>query len=114
MLLNSILECIFGTLVNGPLPLPDPRSAAAASNIVTKILNADTPYSLHKQLNEEVSTNGWTNAIAQATLHGLDNAIGAGAEMAQAASDAAAQSKHAAIGFARDHPVYATLIALGI
>lgn len=114
MLLNAILECFFGTLVNDPLPPPDPRSAAVASTIVTKILKADTPYSLHKQLNEEISTNGWSNAIAKATLHGLENAIKASAEMARAASHAAAESKHAATGFATDHPVYATLIALGI
>jgi hypothetical protein len=44
----------------------------------------------------------------------LENAINAGTEMAQAAADAAAQAKDAAVGLAADHPVYATLIALGI
>ncbi|KAJ5543318.1 hypothetical protein N7535_005746 [Penicillium sp. DV-2018c] len=77
-------------------------------------MNAETPYSLHKQLNEEISTNGWSDAIAKATLRGLENAIKAGAEMARAAAEAAAQSKDAAIEFATDHPVYATLLALGI
>lgn len=34
------------------------------------ILNADTPYSLHKQLNEVISSNGGSDAIAMAILHG--------------------------------------------
>ncbi|CRG88118.1 hypothetical protein PISL3812_05145 [Talaromyces islandicus] len=34
--------------------------------------------------------------------------------MAKASLDALAQAKHTAVGFAEDHPVYATLIALGI
>lgn len=34
--------------------------------------------------------------------------------MAKAASDALTQAEGAAIGFAKEHPAYATLIALGI
>ncbi|KAJ5481461.1 hypothetical protein N7475_000273 [Penicillium sp. IBT 31633x] len=78
------------------------------------ILQHEDPYLLHKQLNEELSTNTWSDAIERATLRGLENAIKAGAEMARAATEAAARSKDAAIEFATDHPVYATLIALGI
>ncbi|KAJ5206144.1 hypothetical protein N7491_003237 [Penicillium cf. griseofulvum] len=106
---NYIQACIFGR------PVKRPRSPESiASAIVTKILNADTPYSLHKEVNEELSTKGWSDAIAQAILRGLVNAIKTGANMARAASDAAAQSKNAAVDFAADHPVYATLIAMGI
>lgn len=115
MLFNSILECVLGKLVREPLPPTSSRSPeSVASSIVTKILNAEDPYLLHKQLSEEISANGWSDAIARATLRGLENAVRAGAEMARAAADAAAQSKDAAIDFATDHPVYATLIALGI
>ncbi|KAI3113865.1 hypothetical protein CBS147330_9815 [Penicillium roqueforti] len=112
---SSILECVFGKLVREPLPSTSSRSPeSVASSIVTKILTAEDPYELHKHLNEEISTNGWSDAIASATLHGLENAIRAGAEMARAAADAATQSKNAAFDFVTDHPVYATLIALGI
>jgi hypothetical protein len=115
MLFNSILNCIFGSLADEPLPPADPRSPESiASDILTKILNADTPESLNKQLSEVISTDGWSDAIAAALLHGLENAIKTGAEMAQAAADAVAQSKDAAISFAKDHPVYATLLALGV
>ncbi|KAJ5823422.1 hypothetical protein N7447_005762 [Penicillium robsamsonii] len=101
-------ECIFGRAKKSRSP------ESIASTIVTKILNADTPYSLHKEVSEELSAEGWSDAIAQAILRGLENAVKAGADMAQAASDAAAKSKNAAVGFATDHPVYATLIAMGM
>lgn len=114
-MLDCIGGCIFGRLANEPRPPTDPRSPEPiASAIVTTILNADEPYSLDKQLNEELSTESWTDVIAQAILHGLENAINSGADMAKAASDAAAQSRNAAVGFATDHPMYTTLIALGI
>ncbi|KAF2995940.1 hypothetical protein E8E15_000298 [Penicillium rubens] len=115
ILFSSILECVLGKFVREPLPPTCSRSPeSVASSIVTKILNAEDPYMLYKQLDEEVSTKSWSDAIARATLRGLENAIKAGAEMARAAADAAARSKDAAIEFATDHPVYATLIALGI
>ncbi|KAJ9482937.1 hypothetical protein VN97_g10481 [Penicillium thymicola] len=114
-MLDFIYDCISGRPTKEPHPPTDPRSPEAiASAIVTKILNAEDPYLLHKDLKEEISTDNWTDAIAQAILHGLKNAIKSGADMARAASDAAAQSRNAAIGFATEHPVYATLIALGI
>ncbi|KAJ5972063.1 uncharacterized protein N7479_001981 [Penicillium vulpinum] len=108
---NCFQDCIWGRQAKKLRPR-SPESIASA--IVTKILNADTPYSLEKEVNEEISINGWSDAIAQAILRGLENAIKAGAHMAQAASDAATQSKNAAVGFATEHPVYATLIAFGI
>lgn len=112
---DFIYSCISERPAKKPHPPTDPRSPESiASAIVTKILNADEPYLLEKQLKEEFSTDGWTDAIAQAILRGLENAINSGADMARAASDAATQSRNAAVGFAADHPAYAVLIALGI
>lgn len=114
-MLGFIRDCIFGTLADDPLPPADGRSPESiASDIVTRILNADSVESLRKQLKEEVSIDNWSEAIAKAILEGLKNAINAGTEMAKAAADAAAKSKDAAVRFATDHPEYATLIALGI
>ncbi|KAJ5961757.1 hypothetical protein N7501_006698 [Penicillium viridicatum] len=114
-MLDFIYGCISGRPTKEPHPPTDPRSPESiASAIVTKILNAEDPYLLHKELKEEISTDNWTDAIAQAILHGLKNAIKSGAEMARAASDAATQCRNAAVGFTTEHPVYATLIALGI
>ncbi|CRL21038.1 unnamed protein product [Penicillium camemberti] len=114
-MLDFVYGCISGRPTKEPHSPIDARSPESiASAIVTKILNAEDPYLLHKELKEEISTDNWTDAIAQAILHGLKNAIKSGAEMARAASDAATQSRNAAVGFATEHPVYATLIALGI
>ncbi|KAJ5632760.1 hypothetical protein N7490_009099 [Penicillium lividum] len=114
-MLSSILGCLFGTLADDPRSPASARSPESiASDIVTKILNAETPESLKKQLKDEISINGWSEAIAKAILEGLKTAVKAGTEMAQAAADAAAKCKDAAIGFATEHPVYATLIAIGI
>lgn len=117
MLLHSILDCISGTLAANPAVAPpnNPRSPASiASDILDILLTADTPYSIHKLVNEQISTEGWSEAIAIALLHGLEGAINSGTRMAKASSDALAQAKDAAISFAENHPVYATLIALGI
>lgn len=92
----------------------EPSPESVASDIVTRILNAEDPHLLRKQLKEDISIDGWSETISKSILHGLENAIRAGAGMARAAADAAAQSRAAAIDFATDHPVYATLIALGI
>ena len=60
------------------------------------------------------ATESWSEAVATALLHGLENAIKTGVQMAKAASDALTQAEGAAIGFAKEHPAYATLITLGI
>jgi hypothetical protein len=116
MALQCILGCISGTFTAEHLASPtDSRGpASVASDILNIILEASTPYDLHKQLSERISTESWSEAIATALLNGLENAIKAGTQMAKAASDALVQAKDAAIGFAEGHPVYATLIALGI
>lgn len=117
MFLQCILDCISGTLAaDPPLALPtDSRSPASiASDILTIILTADTPYTLHKHLNEQISTETWSEDIATALLHGLESAIKTGTQMAKASFDALTRAEDAAIGFAKDHPVYATLIAFGI
>ena len=116
MFLQPILRCISGTLAATPLAPPTDSRApdSIASDSLTIILTAETPYILHKQLNEKISTESWSEAIATALLHGLENAIKSGVQMAKAASDALTQAKGAAIGSTKNHPVYATLIALGI
>lgn len=116
MLLQYILDCMCGIAVEPPLaPLTDSQSPASiASDILDIILTADAPYDIHKQQRELISAESWSEAIATALLHGLESAIKTGVQMAKASTDALAQAKDAAIGFAEDHPVYATLIALGI
>jgi hypothetical protein len=112
---NFISGCIFGRLSTKAQPPTGSRSPnSIASEMVTIILSADTPYTLEKQLNEIVFINSWSENIAIAIYHGLENAIKSGADMAQAATDAVAKSKDAAANFTSDHPFYAGLIALGV
>ncbi|KAL4791041.1 hypothetical protein BDV19DRAFT_371361 [Aspergillus venezuelensis] len=117
-LLSAVMECIVGTSTSTSLT----RATAThtknddqiVSDIITAILNAQDAYSLHKELSAKITTTSWTENIAKATLNGLTKAITTGAKMARAASDAMDKAEEAAVGFATEHPVYATLIALGI
>lgn len=110
--LSSIFSCILGE------PAEAPAMATAtdnlASNIVTIILTSPTTDKLHKSLEEQVTANGWTDKLIQAILQGLTSAIRTGASVARPAADALRQTTDAAVGFAKEHPAYATLIALGI
>jgi hypothetical protein len=116
-ILQPFLDCIFGArppTINSVNTNPSRSLESIASDIVTKILTADSIDALHKELSDQISTTSWKEALAKATLKSLENAIKTGAKMAKAAADAVAQAKKAAIGFATEHPVYATLIALGV
>lgn len=114
-MLDFIFECIFGTPSNRSLSFADHRSSeSVASDLITKILEADTRYSLEKEQNEVISIDGWSDTKAKAILDDLQNAIENGSEIARAATGAIAQSKKASVSFATDHPVYATLLALGV
>lgn len=86
----------------------------AASNIVTTILTSPTTIELHKTVNEQVTVTGWTDSLVEAILQGLKSAVEAGAHVARPAADALKKATDAAVGFAKEHPVYTTLIALGI
>lgn len=57
---------------------------------------------------------GWTEEIGKAVLHGLEQAIRARAKMTDAVNQAVQTATEAAVGFAKEHPVYCTLIALGV
>lgn len=110
--LSSILSCVLGEPAETP-PL-NTSSDNLASSIVTTVLTSPTTAELHKSINEQVSANGWTDALVQKILEGLTAAIKAGASVARPAADALGKATAAAAGFAKDHPAYATLLAVGI
>ena len=110
--LNSILSCIVGEPAETP-PLGT-SSDNLASSIVTTILTSPTTAELHKSINEQVTANGWTDAFVQKILEGLTAAIKAEASVARPAADALGKATAAAAGFAKDHPAYTTLLAVGI
>ncbi|GKZ66705.1 hypothetical protein AnigIFM60653_002701 [Aspergillus niger] len=111
-IIKSILECLWG-----PSPdvyQTDARTSAVASDIVNILLTGETPEAIQKGLKEQVDANGWSDSIAQAILHGLNDAITAGAEMAGPAADALNKAKEAAVDFAKEHPAFTILLALGV
>lgn len=111
----SIFECIFGEKEDKPTPPGVSQSPEdVAGEIINKIFTARSRASLHEQLNEMNSTCGWSDMIVRGILQGIENAIKSGATMGRAARDAVAQSEEAAIEFASNHPVYSTVIALGV
>lgn len=131
LLIQSILECLTGrcpsekvrvdNMVNNKkyqLDLKE-NKARTAQDLATEIIN--TLYSAEKKgrdleqaLNDIVTEYGWTENLGVAILNALESAIKAGTAMSQVMKDAFDKATEAAIGFARDHPVYCTIIALGI
>ncbi|RAK99998.1 uncharacterized protein BO80DRAFT_426065 [Aspergillus ibericus CBS 121593] len=112
-IIQSILECLLGSSADISERNVRP-SPSVASDIVTTLITGETIESIHKDVNEIISISGWTDSLAQAILRGLDDAIQAGADMARPASDALVKAKEAAAGFAEEHPVFTTLLALGV
>lgn len=113
-LLRAIIECLTG---NPPkAAMTHPRAAHdIAADVLTTILTTDTIDEItKKKLDETVGEYGWTQEIGKAILHGLVEAIKAGAEMAEPAKNAIERATAAAVGFAKEHPVYFTIIALGV
>ncbi|ODM23787.1 hypothetical protein SI65_01376 [Aspergillus cristatus] len=114
--LGCFLPCLFGDAADDTPIKTTTTDHHIASNIVTAILTSPTTIDLHKTVNEQVTTTGWgwTDSLVQAILQGLTAAVSAGAALARPAADALKKAKDAAVGFAKEHPVYTTLIALGI
>lgn len=129
-LLQAIAECLTGktsdninvdNVVNDKnyLEFKEDKAGHTAQDIATEVIN--TLYSAEKKgrdleqtLNNIVTEYGWTESIGVAILNALENALKNGTAMGQVMKEAFDKATDAAISFARDHPVYCTIIALGI
>jgi len=90
-------------------------TAAAASDFVHALRTAEkNGENLHRTLDGIVHETGWTENLAKAILNKLVEVLKAGAKLGGAMLEAIEKATEAAVGFAREHPVYATLIALGV
>lgn len=110
-IIHTLLPCLFSArgksmTTNEPSPV--------ATQATTIILTTEDPSLIHKHLSELVTTTGWTETLARGILHGIENAIANSAKMAHPASDALARATTEAYEFAHDHPVYTTVLALGV
>jgi hypothetical protein len=125
-IIKSIVGCITGrdnqaeSLVNEKAdPNHTDEDRRTAQTIATDVLNVlctaeKNGRDLKRTLQDIVGEYGWTEKIATAILNGLEKILKNGASMAQAMKDAFQRATNAAEAFAREHPVYCTVIALGI
>ncbi|GKU03602.1 lincomycin-condensing protein lmba [Fusarium langsethiae] len=128
--ITSILTCLTG---KGLSSRPSPPIGEMKSNEKTLITLQPVPYSdnaadqfvsilsthegskeeLHDRLKQVISTNGWTESLAVAIEHKIEKLIQDGAELAKPMAEAVKKATEIAWQFAKEHPVYAALIAAG-
>jgi hypothetical protein len=86
-----------------------------AREVIKTLYNANKNNNeLVKTLNDIVGEYGWVENIGVAILNGLESAIRSGIAMGPVMKEAFDKATAAAIGFAREHPVYCAVIALGV
>jgi hypothetical protein len=66
------------------------------------------------KVSEVVKVDNWTESLAQRLLDGLKTGIEKGMAMKGPLKEAFDKAVAAAVSFAKEHPVYTTIIALGI
>ncbi|KAF5671162.1 lincomycin-condensing protein [Fusarium denticulatum] len=126
---TSILSCLTGqSAASQPSPQvseintrsklitaqPVLYSDDAASQFVTILqTHTGTQAQLHHRLKQVVSTTSWTSALAEAIEHKIENLVKDGAELAKPMAEAVKRATNTAWDFAKEHPVYAGLIAAG-
>lgn len=69
---------------------------------------------LRKSMQDIVGQQGWKENIAKAVLRGIEDALTQGAQVGTVMKEASEKAVQAAIGFARDHPYFCALIAIGV
>jgi hypothetical protein len=87
-----------------------------SAEVVQILLAAEKPGAeLQTRLDGVVGAAGWTEYLANAILEKLSAAIGDGAPPpGPAMADALQRAMDAAVGFVREHPVFFTVLALGV
>lgn len=99
-------------------PDNDDEIESSASRFVSILLEADnadpTDPQLRAALKGSISTCGYYDRVAEWILKKLDDALRSGATLGKAVKEASGRAIEAAVGFAKEHPAYCTLIALGI
>ncbi|KAF4437572.1 lincomycin-condensing lmbA [Fusarium acutatum] len=127
--LTSILSCLTGQSA-ATQPSPPISEINARSKLITTqpVLYSDdaasqfvsilqthtgTQAQLHHRLEQVVSTTGWTSSLAEAIERKIEKLLKDGAELAKPMAEAVKRATNTAWEFAKEHPVYAGLIAAG-
>jgi ElaB/YqjD/DUF883 family membrane-anchored ribosome-binding protein len=126
-LIESIMECLTGAEPKvrdisdekqGFLH-HEPRTAEdVATEVVQAIVKAEQGgYALRKALNDIVGEYGWTEKVAEWTLAKLEQALKEASKLGPAlkeAYDKACEAAKGIEGFIQEHPIFCTVIALGV
>ena len=92
-----------------------PKTQALAADILSSLSTAEyNDKHLEESLQDIVRETGWYENLAAAVLNGLETIVREGAPVAGAMTDAVEKATAAAIGFAKEHPVFCTIVALGV
>lgn len=92
-----------------------PKTQALAADILSSLSTAEyNDKHLEERLQDIVRETGWYENLAAAVLNGLETIVREGAPVAGAMTDAVGKATAAAIGFAKEHPVFCTIVALGV
>ena len=90
----------------------------AATRFITTLLesqvNQPSDQYFQTSLKEAIGTCSYYQKVAQWILTKLESALRNGKALGKTTEIAAGKATEAAVGFAKDHPIYCTLIALGI
>lgn len=87
----------------------------AADDFITTLRNANSSVpQLRKRLNADFATSSWSESLATTILSRLEDLLRSGAALGETLKVALEKAVLEAVDFAKEHPVYTTLIALGI
>ena len=115
-ILKALSDCLTFSLPSGSYQATNAdKTEVMAADVLTSLYNAEKEGAeLNKILQDVVGTNGWSEILAQAVLRRLEEALNDGVPMGQAMKGAFDRAVKEAAQFSRDHPVFCTLLALGI
>ena len=88
-----------------------------AEDVLSTLYNAETNDELVQRIKHIVRETGWYSDLAAAVLTGLENALKAETPMGQAMRDPYDKAAQVAMDvweFAKEHPVFVAVVALGI
>ena len=116
----TIFECLFGNSDHSIKLTADQHKADTkiANDIIDLLYNSEKDgTALKRQLRNTVHAYSWTENLGKAVLNALDTAVREGRAMSPAlkeAHDKACAVADAVGGFVKDHPIFCTVVVLGI
>lgn len=118
MALKAIAACLFGKFDSVETWSCEPKDEYLASKIVESLYNSEKKgKQLKYMLRNSVDESSWSESLAEAILNAMDACVREARAMSPAVKEAFDRATEAAINvgnFATDHPVFCTVIALGI